>query len=211
VGDSETTPGGRALKFYSHMRMRVVRIGKVYEKGVPEDEKNVIATKSVVKIIKNKLAAPFGEATFEIPFQKEANNPVVDLVKAAYEVKAVGRKNIEEKMTYVFGKGKEQEVTGCTDFISLAAWFVKNNKVKELVESIREKAKEKGIELSQTILNFVQPELNQEVPESSATATGTPEETTDTTETPEQNKILKNNIFLSCYSLALRHNTKYGI
>jgi recombination protein RecA len=153
-GDSETTPGGRALKFYSHMRFRVVRIGKVFEKGATEDDKKVVATKSKIKVIKNKVAAPFGEGEFEIPFGEGANNPVVALVKLAYEFKAVGRKNIEEKMTYVFGKGKEQEVTGCTDFVALAEWFVKNNKVLELIQAIKEKAKEKEVSLPEEILKM---------------------------------------------------------
>ena len=153
-GDSETTPGGKALKFYSHMRLRVVRVGKVFEKGATEDDKSVVATKSIIKVIKNKVAAPFGEGEFEIQFNEGANNPIVFLVKNAYEIKAIGRKNIEEKMTYVFGKGKDQEVTGCTDFLSLAEWFIKNNKVLELIEVMKEKAEEKGITLPEEILNM---------------------------------------------------------
>jgi recombination protein RecA len=153
-GDSETTPGGKALKFYSHMRLRVVRVGKVFEKGATEDDKSVVATTSKIKVIKNKVAAPFGEGEFEIQFNEGANNPVVNLVKNAYEIKAIGRKNIEEKMTYVFGKGKDQEVTGCTDFLSLAEWFVKNNKVLELIGVMKEKAEEKGITLSEEILSM---------------------------------------------------------
>lgn len=153
-GDSETTPGGKALKFYSHMRLRVVRVGKIFEKGATEDDKSVVATKSVVKVIKNKVAAPFGEGEFEIQFNEGANDPFVNLVKVAYELKAVGRKNIEDKMTYVFGRGKEQEVTGCTDFVSLAEWFVSNKKVLELIQDMKEKAKEKDVVLPEEILKI---------------------------------------------------------
>jgi len=153
-GDSETTPGGRALKFYSHMRFRVVRIGNVKEKGATEADNKVVAINSKVKVIKNKVAAPFGEGVFEIQFDEGANNPIVALVKTAYEIKAVGRKNIEEKMTYVFGKGKEQDITGCTDFLSLAEWFVNNNKVLELIQVMKEKAKDKEIVLSDEILKM---------------------------------------------------------
>ena len=162
-GDSETTPGGRALKFYSHMRLRVVRIGKVFEKGATEDEKSVVAINSIVKIIKNKVAPPFGEGKFEIQFSEGANNPMVNLVKNAYELKAIGRKNIEEKMTYVFGKGKEKEITNCTDFLSLAEWVTKNNKVVELIGAMKEKAKEKEITLSEEILKMELDAVTNEV------------------------------------------------
>ena len=161
-GDSETTPGGRALKFYSHMRLRVVRVGNIKEKGATEDDSKVVAINSKVKVIKNKVAAPFGEGEFEIQFNEGANNPIVNLVKNAYEIKAISRKNIEEKMTYVFGKGKDQKVTGCTDFLSLSEWFTKKNKVLELIGVMKEKAEEKGITLSEEILNIqaIDAELN---------------------------------------------------
>jgi RecA/RadA recombinase len=136
------------------MRLRVVRVGNIKEKGATEDDSKVVAINSKVKVIKNKVAAPFGEGEFEIQFNEGANNPIVNLVKNAYEIKAISRKNIEEKMTYVFGKGKDQKVTGCTDFLSLSEWFTKKNKVLELIGVMKEKAEEKGITLSEEILNM---------------------------------------------------------
>ena len=159
-GDSETTPGGKALKFYSHMRIRVARMGKIFENAASEEEKKkVVATKSIVKIIKNKTAAPFGEGEFEIPFNKEASHPIVLLAKKAYEIKSITRKKIgdeenEEKMMFVFGKGKNQEQTGCYDFVTVADWFVKNGKVIELIEAMKAKAEEKEIELPEDLLKL---------------------------------------------------------
>jgi recombination protein RecA len=62
-GNPETTNGGHALKFYSHMRIDV-------RKSVLKDEKTkeAVANKTVCKIIKNKLAPPFKEAHFRINF-----------------------------------------------------------------------------------------------------------------------------------------------
>jgi len=60
-GPQETTPGGRALKFYSSMRMDIRNIGQIKGKN---DER--IGHKAKVKIVKNKLAPPFREAVVEI-------------------------------------------------------------------------------------------------------------------------------------------------
>ena len=63
-GPQTTTTGGRALKFYSSVRMEVKRIGSVKQ----GDE--VIGNETVVKITKNKVAPPFKEVAFEIMYGK---------------------------------------------------------------------------------------------------------------------------------------------
>ena len=74
-GNPETTPGGRALKFYSSVRIDIRRIGSI------KDGERIIGNRVRAKIAKNKVAAPFRKAEFDIMFNQgiSRSGDVIDL------------------------------------------------------------------------------------------------------------------------------------
>jgi recombination protein RecA len=81
-GNPETTTGGRALKFYASVRIDIRRIGAI------KDGESVVGGRTRVKIVKNKMAAPFREAEFDVMYG-EGISREGDLIDLAVEHKII--------------------------------------------------------------------------------------------------------------------------
>ncbi|HEX4124262.1 MAG TPA: recombinase RecA [Tepidisphaeraceae bacterium] len=118
-GNPETTPGGRALKFYSSIRIDVRRTGSIKEAEI------AVGNRTRARVVKNKIAPPFREAEFDIMFDRGISyeGDLLDLASAD---------NVVEKMgawynfkTTRLGQGREN-----------AKQFLASN--KDLADEIRE-------------------------------------------------------------------------
>jgi recombination protein RecA len=83
-GNPETTTGGNALKFYSSVRVDIRRIGQI------KDGENIIGNRTKVKIVKNKIAAPFRVAEFDIMYN-EGISKTGDAVDLGVQYGIVGK------------------------------------------------------------------------------------------------------------------------
>ncbi|MDR2430202.1 MAG: recombinase RecA [Puniceicoccales bacterium] len=94
-GSPETTPGGRALKFFASVRMDIRRIGQI-----KEPSGKVTGNRTRVKVVKNKVAPPFTECEFDIMYNEgiSRTGSIIDL--------GVENKILEKKGAWIAYKGQ---------------------------------------------------------------------------------------------------------
>ena len=112
-GSPETTSGGRALKFYTSIRIDIRRIGSI------KDGQEIIGNRTKIKVVKNKLASPFKVVEFDIIYGKGISY-VADLLDLAVEADIVQKSGswysyADEKI----GQGK----------INVTAFLEENSKI----------------------------------------------------------------------------------
>jgi recombination protein RecA len=144
-GNPETTTGGRALKFYASMRVDIRRIQAI------KDGDKVVGSRTRAKIVKNKVAAPFREAEFDIIYG-EGISREGDLIDIG-----VDRGVLEKSGTWIsfgterMGQGRENART-----------FLKENKdVRDKLELALRKKLEIAIPVNS---NFAEPAPNGHAP-----------------------------------------------
>src|SRR5512136_2795871 len=124
-GNPETTTGGRALKFYSSIRVEIRRIGSIKE------GEQVVGNRTRVKIVKNKLAPPFREAEFDILYNQGISWEG-DLIDTAVERKLIDKSGAwfsykGERL----GQGRENAKQFIREHAEIAAEL--NTKLREIL------------------------------------------------------------------------------
>jgi recombination protein RecA len=121
-GNPETTTGGKALKFYASLRLDIRRIGPV------KDKEDVVGSHVRVKVVKNKVAAPFRQAEFDIMYAEGISHAslVLDIASEAGIIEKSGA--WYSYQTQRIGQGREN-----------AKMFLKDNPA--LMADVEEKVK----------------------------------------------------------------------
>ena len=128
-GNPEDTPGGKALKFYSSVRLELRRAAKIQQGD------QIIGNRIKAKVVKNKVAPPFQQAEFDI-FWNEGISRLADIINTGLKFGVVSRKGAW------FNYGEERLGQG----LEGAKTHLKENPrlVTEIVKGIKKAVQEQG-------------------------------------------------------------------
>lgn len=136
-GNPETTPGGKALKFYTSVRLDIRRIAQI-KKG---DE--VMGGRTRVKVVKNKVAAPFKQTEFDLMYNEgiSREGEIIALGEKMLLIKKVGQ---SYEYTPVDKSGKKLESVKLGRGYDATRQFLKENKktADEILKEIRKRLKD---------------------------------------------------------------------
>lgn len=122
-GNPETTPGGKALKFYSSVRLDVRRLAQI-KKG-----EEVVGNRTRVKVVKNKVAAPFKQAEFDILYN-EGISPEGEIIALAEKIGAITKSGASYSAGETkLGKGYDATRTFLKENPKIRAELVKKIKI----------------------------------------------------------------------------------
>lgn len=126
-GNPETTPGGKALKFYTSVRMDIRRIAQI-KKG-----EEVVGGRTRVKVVKNKVAAPFKQTEFDIIYNEG--------ISREGEIMALGEKlGIIEKSgaSYSYKDKEGNKISMGRGYDATRTWLKENPKImKDFEKEVR--------------------------------------------------------------------------
>lgn len=131
-GNPETTPGGKALKFYTSVRLDIRRIAQI-KKG-----EEVVGSRTRVKVVKNKVAAPFKQTEFDIIYGEG--------ISLEGELLALGEKlGVIEKSgtSYTYKPDGKEEVKLGRGYDASRVFMRDNTKVRDAItKDVRKRMKE---------------------------------------------------------------------
>jgi len=134
-GNPETTPGGKALKFYASIRLDIRRIAQI-KKG-----EEVVGGRHRVKVVKNKVAAPFRQAEFDILYN-EGISPEGEVLALGEKYKLIAKSSggsYEYQPTDKEGKSSGETYKMGRGYDATREFLKSNPKVKsELVKKIKD-------------------------------------------------------------------------
>lgn len=118
-GSPETTTGGRALKFYSSVRLDIRRIGQI------KDGEEVVGNRTKVTVVKNKVAPPFRKVEFDILYSRgiSREGELLDLgIESGHVIKSGTWFSLKlpEREEIRLGQGQERARTFLVDNVDLA-------------------------------------------------------------------------------------------
>lgn len=128
-GNPETTTGGNALKFYASVRIDIRRIGQI------KDGDNIAGNRTKIKVVKNKIAAPFRTAEFDIMYN-EGISKVGDILDLGVQYGVIEKSGAFLKYNgETIGQGRE----------AVKKLFKENTKLAaEIEKKVRAAAQEQG-------------------------------------------------------------------
>ncbi len=131
-GNPETTPGGKALKFYTSVRLDIRRIAQI-KKG-----EEVVGSRTRVKVVKNKVASPFKQTEFDIIYGEG--------ISLEGELLALGEKlNIIEKSgaSYSYLSEKDGKIPLARGYDATRTFMRENPKMRDqILKEVRKRMKE---------------------------------------------------------------------